>query len=153
MKRTAIETILVKFLANEANHNELELLERWLKDEQNLPVFNHFVRTQYVTSLGMAEYDIDKAKDAIRHRLQKQRSRGNRTIYKWTAVAASIVLIIGVSIFKLNIFEATNDTIPEVVNTIEMGSSKAVLTLENGSEIALWNGEKYQTEKAASTGE
>ena len=58
--------------------------------------------------------------------------------------------------FKDNIFNTSIDTTPVIVNTdstIEPGTDKATLTLEDGSVVVLEKGESFQTQNANSNGE
>ena len=77
---------------------------------------------------------------------------------KWyVGVAASIVILISSVIFfnkEPNNFN-NNDTqiaIPIIINNIETGTDKAILTLANGSEIALIKGETYKGQNVSSDG-
>ena len=60
-----IQNIIVKYFNNEANFDELESLESWLKDKSNVPLFNTYAKTDYVTNLIMSEYDLENAKNEI----------------------------------------------------------------------------------------
>lgn len=149
MEGSKIQEIIVKFLNKEANINELEKLDVWLKDDKNSSVFNHFVRTEYLTTLCMGEYNIEKAKESISNRLKCSERKRKMIIFKRISIAASVLLILGLSYFKL----INKEQIIETPNKIEIGSDKAILTLENGNQIALEKGKKYQTGKANSNGE
>lgn len=79
----------------------------------------------------------------------------NRSWYKYAA-AASLALLFSLSYFFLN--EGLNkETVvknPVVMGTpIEIGNSKATLTLEDGSKIALKKGTNYTTNNVSSNGE
>lgn len=75
----------------------------------------------------------------------------NRAWYKYAA-AASLVLLFSLSYWYLN--KETVVKNPVVVNApIEIGNSKATLTLEDGSKIALEKGTNYTTNNVSSNGE
>src|SRR5690606_27364690 len=95
-----IERIIVKFLSRESNIQELDDLDVWLRNDKNREIFNRFVKTEYITILSMAEYDVDKAKEAIRQRLKNTERKRKSVRYGRMAVAASIVLIFGILFFK-----------------------------------------------------
>ena len=151
MKDSKIHTTIVKFLNREANQNELENLESWLKDQNNIQVFNRFVRTEYLTTLYMGEYDLNKAKKSISQKVRSSEKKRKWLIYKQIAAAASILLIVGLSLFKLK--DTTVTTVVDNKNTIEVGSDRAILTLENGNQVALGQGKSYQTGNVRSNGE
>src|SRR5690606_1660918 len=95
-----MERIIVKFMGREANLQELDALDIWLRDDENREIFNQFVRTEYITILNMAEYDVDKAKEAIKQRLRKEERRRKSKRYAGMAIAASLALIFGTLFFK-----------------------------------------------------
>ncbi|VAW10364.1 Putative anti-sigma factor [hydrothermal vent metagenome] len=150
MKESEIEKIIVKFLTREANFNELEKLNVWLKNDKNTPIFNQFVKTEYLIAICMGEYDVKKAKKAINYKLKSIERKRKATIFKRMSIAASILLILGLSLFQLN---TEDEVIEEISTTIDIGSSKAVLTLENGNQVSLENGKKYHNGKVSSNGE
>ena len=147
-----IEKIIIKFLNREADMYELEKLETWLKNENNLSIFNTFVRTEYLTNISMPKYDVDKAKEAIKHKLKISERKRKVVIYKKMAIAASIVLIIGAILTKWVGIDQNNVVTADSKIIIESGSSKAILTLENGNQVALKKGKQYYADKVKSNG-
>src|SRR5690606_31071070 len=97
----------------------------------------------------------DKAKEAIKQKLKNKIRKRTSIVYGRMAVAASIVLIFGILFFKID----KSGQLVEVEVTgvaptsIEEGFNKAILTLDNGSEITLEKGKKYQTGKAKGNGD
>lgn len=148
-----IRKLIVKFLNREADYQELEKLDAWLKKDRNISIFNHFVRTDYLTTVGMAEFDVDKAKENIQRRLKKNERKKRFRAYKRMAIAASIALILGSALYKWH----HDDEVDYISNmppiSIEAGSNKAILTLENGNQVALEKGKKYEEGNAKSDGE
>ena len=86
-----IEKIIVKFLNKEANHSELEKLEDLLKNEVGIQFFNSYVKTQYLITLSMTEYDVNKAKETIKTRLKKGKRTRRVYLYKKMAVTSSMI--------------------------------------------------------------
>ncbi|RTE54301.1 FecR family protein [Arenibacter aquaticus] len=149
-----IEKIIVKFLNQESNYSELEKLETFIKNEQRIQVFNNFVKTQYLSTLSMTEYDVNKAKETIKTRLKKGEQTRRVYLSKKIAVAASIMLLLGMAFYLLYDNRPVKVSEPEKQsNLIVAGTDKAILTLENGNEVALEKGKKIQTAKASSNGE
>lgn len=148
-----IERIIIKFLNNEADMDELDRLDIWLRDDNNLPTFEKFVRTEYLIILGMSEYDVNKAKKAIQRKLKISERKRRIVMYKKLAVAASIVLIAGSIFFKWDsIIDQNVKTVSAPKPAIEVGSDKAILTLENGNQVALEKGKQYNGGKLKSDG-
>ena len=149
-----IEKIIVKFLNKEANHSELEKLEDLLKNEVGIQFFNSYVKTQYLITLSMTEYDVNKAKETIKTRLKKGKRTRRVYLYKKMAVAASIMLMFGMTFYLFYDSSQVNTPEPKKQpNLIVAGTDKAILTLENGDEVALEKGKTYQTGKVSSNGE
>lgn len=136
----------------EADIHELEKLDIWLRDKNNLPIFNRFVNVEYLTIIGMSEYDVNKAKKAIKHKLKVSERKRKAPMYKKMAIAASIVLIVSTVFLKWNDIDRNAGVGPEPEIVIEAGSNKAILTLENGNQVALEKGKQYNADKVKSDG-
>jgi len=153
MRTSEIQKIIVKFLNKEANIDDLEKLDKWLDKKENTFLFNRFVQVEFLTVLGMGEYDVNKAKKQIKLKLNKVKRRNRLTLLKRMSIAASITLIIGFSLYKFYNHSIIKNEISEVEKKINVGSSKAILTLENGNQIRLNKEKKYKNEKVSSNGE
>ena len=151
MEDSTIHKIIVKFLNKEATQDELEKLDIWLKDNKNIRAFNHFVRTEYLTTLCMGEYNLEKAKELINQKVKTSRRKRNVRIYKRVSIAASILLVVGLSFFNWN--DKSSSTVVQNAQEIEGGSNKAILTLGNGNQVALEKGKNYKTGSVSSNGE
>ena len=143
-----IQIILVKYLSKEANIDEIEELDRWLIKKGNMTIFNSYVQTDYFTSIFMTKYDLQMAKSKIRKRIILIEKRSKLERYKKVAFAASIILLVGISLFNQFYF---NETII-IRDPIVIGTDKAVLTLENGDQVILEKGQKFQNKTLNSNG-
>ena len=143
-----IQIILVKYLSKEANIDEIEELDRWLIKKGNMTIFNSYVQTDYFTSIFMTKYDLQMAKSKIRKRIILIEKRSKLERYKKVAFAASIILLVGISLFNQFYF---NETII-IRDPIVIGTDKAVLTLENGDQVILEKGQKFQNKTVNSDG-
>ena len=143
-----IQIILVKYLSKEANIDEIEELDRWLIKKGNMTIFNSYVQTDYFTSIFMTKYDLQMAKSKIHKRIRLIEKRNKLERYKKIAFAASIILLVGISLFNQFYF---NETII-IRDPIVIGTDKAVLTLENGDQVILEKGQKFQNKTVNSDG-
>jgi transmembrane sensor len=149
-----IEKIIIKFLNQEANHSELEKLEDLLKNEEGIQVFNSYVKTQYISTLSMTEYDVNKAKESIKFRLKRDKMAKRMNLYKRMAVAASVMFMLGTAFYMLyNTDQVSGPEVGQQPHLIVTGTDKAILTLEDGDEVVLEKGKKYQTGQVISNGE
>ena len=143
-----IQIIIVKYLSKEANIDEIEELDRWLVKKENITIFNSYVQTDYFTSIFMTKYDLQIAKSKIHKRIRLIERRNKLERYKKIAFAASIILLVGISLFNQFYF---NETII-IRDPIVIGTDKAVLTLENGDQVILEKGQKFQNKTVNSDG-
>ena len=143
-----IQIIIVKYLSKEANIDEIEELDRWLVKKKNITIFNSYVQTDYFTSIFMTKYDLQMAKSKIHKRIRLIERRNKLERFKKIAFAASIILLVGISLFNQFYFKETI-----IINDpISIGSDKAVLTLENGDQVILEKGKKFQNKTLNSNG-
>lgn len=149
MKKSKAHKIIVKFLDKEAASHELDQLNNWLKNKKNQTDFNRFVRAEYLTIASMSDYDLQEAKKNIYKKLEKVKKAHRIAIYKRIAVAASFVLLFTLGLIEIN--KKEKGVIQ--TETIEIGSSKAILTLENGNQVSLEKGKSYTNGKVNSNGE
>lgn len=157
MTTQQIKNIIVKYLTNEANSEDLDYLYNWILDSNNEKLFESYVKIHYEINLAMNEPDID----TIKKNLIQKIKRGKSPFYKYKAqsllkYAALFIVLIGiVYLYENSINSTDNEITPTIVNSnnIEPGMDKAVLTLEDGSQIALEKGDSLQTPNANSNGE
>ena len=147
--------IIVKFLAKEANLEELRQLELWIRNPENEHLFNEYFKANYYANTALKTYDLETAKKNILQQINRRKAESNY-IYNY-AVAATLALILTTTyFFGDNLFNTTAKDVvsPKIfnANTIEYGKDKAVLTLENGTQIALGKGNSIQTPNASSNG-
>ena len=147
--------IIVKFLAKEANLEELRQLELWIRNPENEHLFNEYFKANYYANTALKTYDLETAKKNILQQINRRKAESNY-IYNY-AVAATLALILTTTyFFGDNLFNTTAKDVvsPKIfnANTIEYGKDKAILTLENGSQIALEKGNSIQTPNASSNG-
>jgi transmembrane sensor len=151
MKNLKIEKIIVKYINQEANSNELTILESWLKEDTNKKIFNDFVQVEYLTSINMKQYDLEKAKHIIKNKSKVKKKKHINSLLKKFSVAASIIILLGVSFFQYMIYNTTKDA-TSIAKNIVIGSSKAILTLQNGEQVALKKDKEYTNEEVRSNG-
>ncbi len=143
MKQVEIEKIIVKYINQEANHKELEELSGWLKKNENISIFNHFVNVEYLTAHNMGNYNINKAKAAIDVKLKANKRKQRRYQIKRFSVAASILILFGFVTLKYLNFNTANQ--PKELSKKNNPKNKAILTLGDGREINLEKDKNYSS--------
>ena len=146
MKNTEIEKIIVKFINQEANHTELKKLNVWLKDDKNSDLFNHYVKIEYLTANHFGNYNVTKAKESIKKKINIRKKKKRVIFLNRISIAASIIIILG---FSFSYFIKYNKNKSNVLTSkiIESESNKAILTLNNGKNITLDSDKKYSSNK------
>lgn len=153
MKLSKNLKIIIKFLNKEANHNELEKLDVWLRDPDNVKIFNQYVKIQYLTTICMAKYDLYKAKESINQKVKRAEKKRRLGIYKRISIAASLLILLSLPILQALKKEPVEEQVVLNPNEIQIGSDKAILTLENGGQVALEKGKNFQKGTVNSNGE
>jgi ferric-dicitrate binding protein FerR (iron transport regulator) len=156
-----IEPLIVKFLSNDTfdiSKEELEYLETWIENPENESVFSEYIKVNVAIEKHIKIYDAEKAEQKIRHQIkQKKRvpfKRKRKMVLTFIA-AASILLMVTLTIF-LNEGGGALNAEPIIINkvnkTIQIGTSKAILTLQDGSDITLEKGQNYETKNVNGNG-
>ncbi len=140
---------IIKKLNHTLSEEEDIVFLKWYNESISHKGYFNAVKKNYQTDFE--DIDIEKSWLKLQSTL-KSRNQKN-SYYKYAAVA-SIVILLSVN-FILYKKEATKVAEIEQVNhnTIEVGTDKANLTLEDGTVVALEKGNTYQMQNASSNGE
>ncbi len=161
-KDNHILNLFAAYSAKKITQKEFNTLRKWLnQSEENKQQFSDYLQFyKRIRRIGFLEtIDKNKAWSSVVSQLELplinpvEKARKTRKSYYRYAAVASVLIILGLTIF-LNKENNTQFTEPVIVNTIiEPGTDKATLTLEDGSQIALEKGASFQTQNANSNGE
>ena len=127
------DSLIVKYLSKEANLFEKEELNYLISKKKNHKLFKNFTYTNYLSLMSFNNHDLDKGKRNIYNRIRLIEKRNKLERYKKYAFAASVIFLIGISLFNQFNFNETKITKESII----IGSDKAVLTLENGDQVIL----------------
>ena len=151
-----IEKIILKYFAKSASINELEVLSEWLDNRNNSALFKDLVKINCLVEYSLIDFDTEKEKQKIKARIyQKQSEKSKIRYFNFYKYAAAAVLTIGLGyMLTNNLFNKPSVETPTAVNKIiEPGTDKAILTLEDGTELVLEKGQNFKTQNANSNGE
>ena len=156
MLNKRIEKIIANYFDGEISKEETQELVKWVEDG-NLDIFNEYVSLNFSIEQSRIITDAARAKswERIMSHLNGAPSKKVLPLYRKPifryAVAASVALLVGLTIFVDPFgFRSSDTTI--VNNNIQTGGNKATLTLEDGSVVALNEGEIFQNQNASSNG-
>lgn len=146
----------------------LLLLNRYLSGDTNLEennkLLNYYESFQtdkdWDEALGSKDELEFRMRTRLQNAIQSEESRVipiqpfyTKTAFKFTVMAASLLLLISISLI-INKKNPLKIETPQVAHKeILIGSDKATLTLEDGSVIALEKGKSYAKGNASSNGE
>lgn len=151
-----IEDILVKFLCREASAQELDRLELWLEIDDNYQIFKSYVKLNYAIDYNLLYWDSDKVLYIfdLQTKTNTKVFRFN-TFTRYIGYAAAIFLIVFAirGLFQVEPSTLKNPDVKEEVVALTPGETKAVLTLEDGSDVILAKGNTYNKNGVSSNGE
>ena len=149
-----MKKIIVKYLTDHITDSELEQLLVWIKKPKNLEKFKKIIRENYQIHIVINSIDEEIALKKVKNAIKRNERPVKFFQQKILKFAASIVILIALSSYFLTQdFKTENDASNILNNTIKIGSDKAILTLENGHNIILEKGKKYNSKNAESNGE
>ena len=143
--------LIIKKINNTLTEEEGQIFDSWYKESKDHRSYFHKVENNYQKGIDLV--DITKGWAGVSSKIKRKEKR--YSIYKY---AAAIVILITVGTIwfrdKENIqIHPTIDTVVIQKDSIQIGTDKATLTLDDGSEIVLAKGESVETDKASSNGE
>ena len=151
-----IEKLILKYFAKSASIDELKILSKWLDNPAHVDFFKDLVRTNCLIEYSLIDFDTEIEKQKIKSRIfQKQSKKQKMRYINFYKYAAAAILAIGLGyMLTNNLLNKPSDDTQRVVNTIiEPGTDKAILTLEDGTELTLEKGQNFKTQNANSNGE
>ncbi|MEM9678993.1 MAG: FecR domain-containing protein [Bacteroidota bacterium] len=146
-----IKLLIAKYFSDNMSRSEVKELIEWVEKGHNIKLFNDYVSFNYsIEKIGLNPSDNDILWKKIQSSIKHSRRKNNY----WTYAAVIIILLsISLSFLFFNKQEQLKETPIIVDSTIKIGTDKATLTLEDGSNIILEQGQNYTTDNLSSNGE
>ena len=124
------ERLIVKYITNQANQEEIELLTIWLEDMDNQKVFKDFLKTNYAIDFMMNTFDASETKKKLLLKIRRDKSVFyRRKIQSYFKYAAILIAVLGGFYFYQNL----NSLSTEPNNIIVPKENEIVLEIENES--------------------
>lgn len=150
-----IQDILKKFVLNKCSKKEVEEVIAYF---QTITDYTQIPTVEDVLDLleekpEMSIEDADRIHKNILEITKKQKKNLKRYIWHYAA-AAVVIGVLATSYFvSNNFFNGNYNSVPETVNdAIVIGTDKATLTLDDGTQVALEKGKDYKVQNAKSNG-
>ncbi|MDO5978366.1 FecR family protein [Flavivirga spongiicola] len=143
-----LEHLIIKYFEDNLNAEETEHLKHLLEDDKNKAHFKEFVRLNHlINSKTPFKYE----KELIQFKSKTSEGIKLRAFLKY---AAAILIFVSAGYFFLTKESSFDNNTPIIANNpIEIGTDKATLTLEDGTNIALEKGQDYIANNLTSNGE
>ena len=151
MSNKKMDDLIVNFITNNISEQELLRLNKWLENSDNRTYFDNYIKINYLVDVS-TPFNKQDSWIKIKNKINAKNRKIKTLAYKFTA-AASIVLFISFLIYFNNDRVKTTDLPVVENNTIEVGTNKATLTLQDGTEILLQKGKEYKNNNLDSNGE
>lgn len=143
--------LIIKKLNNTLSQKEALIFDEWYKSSNKHKQYFDKVERNFHKKIDFV--DVEKGWIELNNKL-KQLPRKQKRKFSWryaVAVAATVLISLPLVFNKLKTTSVQENS--KTVKIIVPGVNKAVLTLENGDQIALEKGQQYSSEKANSNGE
>jgi len=142
MQENEIQNLLKKYLAGDCNANERALIESWYlqHEAKDLPALNDKQLEVIASSTMKPRTDAQ----VVGRSVDRVKVRKMRSYMKWTAAAVALLsLSLGIYFYKIEgKKESSNSKEYEIlVHDVAPGGNKAYLTLEDGRNIDLHEGQ------------
>ncbi|MCK0146707.1 DUF4974 domain-containing protein [Arenibacter sp. F26102] len=157
-----IQNLIAKYFTRQASLSELDQLSKWIDDPANKEEFKKFVKINHVIDLNVKKFRAEGSKKQLLQFIEREkRAHKMRKVRNIVRYAAVILMILGIGyLFQNKVIDNGSDTLvpktetpAEIVNSIQTGTDKAILTLEDGTSIDLEKGKTIQTKNIKSNGE
>ena len=81
--KDSIAKILVNFLNNQSNIEELEFLLNWIEDSENFKSFKQFITVHHFSNWAMNQADQEKIIVEIKNKIKSQKLKESNTSYRY----------------------------------------------------------------------
>ena len=139
-----IEQALIKYLTNAATQEDLSALSDWVEKPLNKEELESFIKDYYTIGYTLntpnTDLAVQKLLTSIGERKRLRILHRRRTFSRYAAAVLVVIILIAGFQYSGNLFNNTYATSEE----IKVGTDKATLTLEDGSEIQLGENEIFK---------
>lgn len=156
--------LIVKLFTNSISEREREELLTWLQEGDNMSYLKNYIQNDYDLNRAMIKPDIDKAFESLIKRIDSKEEKDQqpnetpvipifrKSWFKYVAASCAVILLFS-GYYFVDIFESFKNKQSIVHTPIEPGGSKAILTLNDGTELVLKKGKAYKNESLSTNGE
>ena len=123
-----IENSIIKYLIDEATDKDLDLLNQWIKNKENIALFESYIQFHYQVLTTMNEPDVNKILAPLLAKMQQDKRRsGKRRMHIFMKIAAASVILLTIGFFIKKHWIHTNSSI------LKSQQNEIVIEMEDGS--------------------
>lgn len=154
-KSKKIEKIITKYLSKSSTKKDLDKLLNILEDEHAKTLFKSYIKTNYLVDYFMKDFQTQEEKEKVL-KLIKSNSKNlkRKKQFQFLKYAAVFIVFASLGVYYLfNVNTPKNEPI-QVVSTehiIAPGTEKAILTLEDGTDVFLQKDSIYTNGSVSSS--
>ena len=145
----SIQRLIAKHLVKQTSKKEMEELTLWLQHPVNEKEFVKYVKVNHAVDANLLQFNKEATKKKLQAHIQKEKKVFRlRKVQKYMKYAAAVVIGLTASIYLF-----TDSFQSEPVQVAPIVTEQTILTLEDGSQVALGKGDSFQTKNAKVQGE
>lgn len=144
-----IQSLIAKQLTRQASLKEIEELTLWLQHPANEKEFKNYIKVNHAVDAAVLQFNKKETQEKLQVLIKNdQKVVRLRKIKSFTKYAAAVVIALATSIYFVS------DTFKSApVDETPLVTDHAILTLEDGSEVALEKGGSFEVNNVKATGE
>ncbi|MFS4466836.1 FecR family protein [Maribacter sp. 2210JD10-5] len=152
MNKKDLKILIAKYCNNQLTEQEAGILIDWLEIKKNRSFFKQYVQLNFdVQEEKVFEF---KEREEIWKEINKRvKQKGKRRNFWKYAAAASILVVVSLSIIlTFQNRDSEENIVTDTELKIPIGTDKAILTLENGTDVVLDKKNPYESDYVQSNG-
>lgn len=152
------QNLIVKYFTKEASLSELDDLSKWIETPSNKEIFIDFLKTNHVIDYSLKKFNSSRLeKQFLKYIERKKKAHKMLRVRNVLKYVAMIFIFLSIGFFFRNMFQESMGKPLETETVvfdgkIKAGFSKAILTLEDGSNIDLEKGKTIHKKNLKSNG-
>ena len=145
----SIQRLIAKHLVKQTSQKEMKELELWLQHPANEKEFVKYAKVNHAVDANVLQFSKEATKKKLQTLIRKEQKVFRlRKMQKYMKYAAAVVIGLTASIYFF-----TDSFQSEPVKVAPIITDQTILTLEDGSQVALEKGDSFHIKNAKVQGE
>lgn len=159
MKRTELEKLVFRFFSKTIKSSELDELSIAIQDKNHNRLFREYVKINYLATYNMCDFSTKEEKEKLLKTIEdlnKTRPLSKIPLFRYGIVATIVIFLFCLALISKNTTKESPLSYSSIIKSdsdISPGTDKAVLTLDDGKEIVLGEGDSYSSNGVVSDSE